>query len=125
MAIPKLKPLKRNFNILPGSINEEKRTIDVDFGTDTPILMRGWDGSYNEILSFKKENVRMDRLNSGAPFLRDHRSDKQVGVIEMAQVDGTKGTATVRFGNSKRAEKVWQDVKGRNSKSYKRRLPCL
>jgi hypothetical protein len=107
----KIKPLYRALQIVPDSLNEEQRTVDVTFGTNEPILMRGWDGSYYEVLSFKKENVRMARLNSGAPFLKDHRPDKQRGVVVSASVDGTKGVATVRFSKSQSGERLFQDVK--------------
>lgn len=113
MATPntKLKPLSRSLQIVPGSINEAERTVTVDFGTNTPVLMRGWEGSYNEILSFEKKHVRMERLNAGAPLLKDHNPNKQIGVVQIASIDGEKGMATVRFGTSKRAEKIWIDVK--------------
>lgn len=95
------------------SINKEARTIDVVFATETPVLKSTWDGMINEILVCDAANVRMERINSGAPLLDTH--DKysvttQLGVVENARVENRQLKATVRFSKRDDVEKVWQDV---------------
>jgi HK97 family phage major capsid protein/HK97 family phage prohead protease len=91
------------------SVKEDQRTVDVAFSSEEPVLR--WYG--NEILSHAKGAVNMERLKSGrANLLVNHDPGDWVGVIEEARVDDDKvGRATVRFGNSVRANEVFRDVK--------------
>ena len=91
------------------SVKEDQRTVDVAFSSEEPVLR--WYG--NEILSHAKGAVNMERLKSGrANLLVNHDPGDWVGVIEAARVDDDKvGRATVRFGNSVRANEVFRDVK--------------
>ena len=53
----------------------------------------------------------MKFLNSGnAPLLFEHDVSKQIGVIEKAFIKDKRGFATVRFGRSPFAEKVFEWV---------------
>jgi phage major head subunit gpT-like protein len=59
--------------------------------------------------------VRLDRLNSGAPFLNSHDSwslDSILGVVAdgSARIQGTEGHATVRFSDRADVEPIWRDV---------------
>lgn len=84
----------------PGSVNAEKRTLDLVWSTGAKVLRQSyWDGASYEELSMDPAHVRLGRLNSGAPLLSDHRGDtKSVrGVVESARLEGGKGIATVRF----------------------------
>ena len=96
------------------TINVEKRTVDVVFATETPVLRRNWDiGEYNEVLVCEKANVRMDRLNAGAPVLDNHDRSSvtvQLGVVESATIGKGEGRATLRFSKREDVEGVWQDV---------------
>lgn len=98
------------------TFNEENRTVEVTFGTDKPILMRGWDGSFYEQLSFDPAHVRMDRLNSGAPVLNSHNRydlDSQLGVVERAWIqDKKEGRALVKFSEREEFKGIIADIKG-------------
>lgn len=101
---------------VPSSINDEDRTIELVFGTDSPVRMYDWDmGSFMESMSFEEGHVRWDRINGGAPLLNNHRSYEGVhgvlGVIERAWADGNEGKAIVRFSKREDVEPVFQDVK--------------
>ena len=123
--MPKNKNIEtRNINdmqlraaFVPSTVNDEDRSVEVTFGTETPYLRYGWDGPYNEILSFDAAHVRMDRLNSGAaPLLDNHDrwggTRSVLGVVEKAWIEGKEGRAIVRFSkNSDEAERVFEDVK--------------
>lgn len=95
------------------SINKDARTVDVVFATETPVLRQTWDGPVNEILVCNPANVRMERINSGAPVLDTH--DKysvktQLGVVENARFEGNTLKATLRFSNREDVQGVWQDI---------------
>lgn len=101
----------------PASINEEDRTVDVVFGSDTPVRMWTWEyGLINEQLSFDSTHVRMDRLNTGAPLLDNHDaygsvSDIVLGVVERAWVEKGKGYAKVRFSKTEKGERTMELVR--------------
>lgn len=101
---------------IPSSINEENRSIDVTFVTETPVRMYSWiDGPYDEVLSTKPEHVRMQRIENGAPVLDNHNRYAGVagvlGVVESPRFKGSEGRATLRFSNREDVNGVWQDVK--------------
>jgi len=107
----KVSTLHTRASVKKSSIDLERRTVEVVFGTSTPVQMHDWElGSYLEILSFEEGHVRMDRINSGAPVLDQHSSSEQVGVIENARIENGQGIATLRYSKNKDAEEVWQDV---------------
>jgi HK97 family phage prohead protease len=107
----KLSMLQTRAAVTSSSIDKENRTVEVVFGTDVPVRMYNWDiGRYMEILSFDPAHVRMDRINAGAPLLKMHRKDEQIGVVESARVENGKGVAVIRFSKNKDAEEVWNDV---------------
>lgn len=100
---------------VPSTLNEEERTIEVTFATDTPVLMRDWDGQFYEELSFDPKHIRMDRLNAGAPLLNNH--DRWSGVsgvlgsVQKAWLDGNQGRALIKFSAREDVKPVIQDVK--------------
>lgn len=102
-------PQLRVFKFDRESINEDDRTIELSFSSETRDVMR-WFGI--EVLGHAADEVRMTRINSAGPLLMDHNTRDQVGVIENAWIDEKtrKGRALVRFGKSARAQEIWQDV---------------
>lgn len=101
-----LPPLSFRASFKPGSVNMEKRTVDLVWTTGARVL-RGYFERYWEELSLDAKHVRMGRLNNGAPFLRDHGDtsfmgggaliEHVMGVVESATLSPTEGTATIRF----------------------------
>jgi hypothetical protein len=96
-----LPPLDLRATFRPGSVDAEKRTVDVLFSTGAPVL-RGYYERFYETLSLEAKHVRMQRLNDGAPLLDTHNGFELravMGVVEpgTAKVDGKQGIATVRF----------------------------
>lgn len=96
-------PLSVRASVVPDSINVEARTVDVQWGSETPVRRGGyWTEPFDEILSMDPANVRMGRLNGGkAPVLDSHDAYSGVegvrGVVVKAAVNGKTGTATLRF----------------------------
>lgn len=83
------------------------RTVELSFSSETPVDR----GDYLEVLSHKPGDVDLSRLNDSHPLLLNHDPSEQIGVVESAKVEGGKGRAVVRFGNSQKAQEVFNDVK--------------
>lgn len=112
----KMNELHVRASFVPDSVDLEKRTVEVTFGTEAPYLRNGWDGQFYEVLSFDPAHVRMERLGSGtAPLLDNHDrysgTASVLGVVERSWIEGREGRAVVRFSkNSDSAERVFKDV---------------
>lgn len=103
-----MKPLYRSLDLAREHINEDDRTIELSFSSEQPYERYFGD----EILSHEADAVDLRRLQGKAPVLMDHNPTDQVGVVESAEISSDrKGRAVVRFGNSTRAEEIWQDIK--------------
>lgn len=101
--------LHREATIERQHIDEENRTVELAFSSETPVERF----FFIEILDHDPKSVRLGRLNDSAPLLADHNSRVQVGVIEpgSAKVDKDKrGRAVVRFGRVGRADEEFQNV---------------
>ena len=101
--------LYRLFGLDQKAINEDNRTVNLAFSSEEP-----YDRSFGtEILSHNPQDVDFSFIASGkAPLLLNHDLEKQIGVIEKANIsDADKvGRAVVRFGKSKLADEVFRDV---------------
>lgn len=91
------------------SINEEARTVDLAFASETPI--ERWYGT--EVLRCDGGAVMLSRLNAGGALLSDHNTRAQVGAV----VSGTARTdsdrvcrATVKFSQRQAGADEFQDV---------------
>lgn len=86
-----------------GAVDAAARTVDLTWTTGARVLRSSWaDGPFWEELSLDPRHVKLDRLNSGAPFLPDHDSRNvaaTLGVIERgsAKIENGRGVARVRF----------------------------
>jgi hypothetical protein len=99
-----------------GAIRDDDRTVELTFSTGAAVLRFDWmtGKRYLETLSMDPKHIRMDRLRNGAPLLDSHSAytlAHQIGVVERADVDGKKGTASVRFSKRADVEPFYQDVR--------------
>ena len=102
------KTQQREATFRADSVNEEARTVEIAFSSETPVDR--WYGI--EVLSHKPSAVRMKRLKDGAPLLIQHQPIEQIGVVDSARIDQDKtGRAVVRFSKGKDADEKFQDVK--------------
>jgi len=98
------------------TLNEEKRTIDVQFysGANVP-RMNFWTGEkYYLAFSTEAKHIRMGRLNSGAPVLNTHSSESLsdvIGVVEKAWLEDGKAKARLRFSERAEVEPLWHDIR--------------
>lgn len=111
----------RALAVNPASLDEKKRTVDVVFATETPVLTRNYqisernDGLIYEILSCDPAHVRMDRLKSGAPVLDSHGRysiKDQIGVVDTAEFINKEGIAKLRFSERADVAPIWGDIAG-------------
>ena len=100
--------------VAPETLNEEKRTLDLIWSTGAQVLRSSFfEDDFIEQLSMKKEHVRLDRLNNGAPLLNTHnRFDLRdvIGVVTKALIVSKQGRATVQFSRRDDVAEIFQDV---------------
>lgn len=103
--------------MVPATVNNDKRTVDVTFGTEAHVLRYDWrnEQHFYEELGYNDGEVDMMRLTSGAaPVLDNHSSyggaRSVLGVVENARLEGVQGAATLRFSKRDDVEPIYQDV---------------
>ena len=94
--VVQMPPLSFRAEVAPKTIDDEARTVELIFTTGTAV--RGYDywtgREYIETLSLDPANVRLDRLNEGAPLLDSHSAwsvADQLGAVAPASVSLTRG----------------------------------
>ena len=98
-------PLRRTAEVR--NIDEEARTIEVAFSSETPVAR--WFG--DEVLDHSPGAMDDNRLRNGAAVLWNHDHDVQIGVVESARIDTDRvGRAVLRFGQSQRAAEIFTDI---------------
>lgn len=102
--------------VMPGTVNDDKRTVDICWGTGAPVTRVDWYSGerYIEELSMDPEAVRMDFLASGkAPFTKDHQRgiDNVIGAIDAAGLSNGEGIATVRFDDDEESQRYFGKIK--------------
>jgi hypothetical protein len=117
-ATREIPPLDIRAVVVPASVDEEARTVEVVWSTGADVLRSDfWSGAkFIERLSLKADHVRMDRLNGGAPVLDAHSAwsvKDQIGVVVTgsAKIVGKEGRATLQFSAREDVEPIWQDVR--------------
>lgn len=98
----------------PATFNEESRTVDVVFATESPVLRSSNRGDFYEVLNINEQSIRMDRLNAGAPVLNDHKADDLsdvIGVVERAWIQNSTAYASIKFSDREFVKPIIQDVK--------------
>ena len=100
-------PLTRSMPLERATVDQESRTVELAFSSEAPV--ERWFGV--EILDHGPGSVRLDRLQGGGPLLVGHDDREHVGVVEQVRIDADRvARARVRFGNSQRAQEIFQDV---------------
>jgi HK97 family phage prohead protease len=117
MEIRKIKIQKRQVNaeLVPSSMDAEKRTVEVVFSTGAPVKRYDWSiGPYTEMLEVSDNAIISQRLNNGsAPVLANHDAydlNSVLGVVERSWVDGGAAKAVLRFSQDPNSDAVWQKI---------------
>ncbi|RWH86438.1 MAG: hypothetical protein EOR77_21560 [Mesorhizobium sp.] len=101
--IIRLPQMLRDAEVRAGSFDEAANTIDVIWTTGATVRRFSWmDGEFDEELIVSGNAIRLDRLNSGAPFLDTHGQWSLNDVIGSvvrgtARLEGGKGVAKVQL----------------------------
>ncbi len=112
--------MDRELRFEPSTFNAESRTVEVVWSTGARVVRRPFFGEpFVEELGMDDDNVRLDRLNAGAPVLDSHNSFRLgsvLGVVEDARLCGDKkkkreGRATIRFSQREDVVPVMNDVR--------------
>ncbi len=93
------------------TINEESRTVEIAFMSETPVEREINGQIYNEILLTTPLNVDLSRLNNGAALLFNHDYDQHIGRVISARIDEDKvGRALVKFSSVGLGDEKWRMV---------------
>jgi hypothetical protein len=112
-----LPALLRAADLLPATIDENDRSIEVVWSTGARVRRQPLFGEpFDEELSMDPAQVRLDRLNTGAPLLKVHDRDALEAVIGSvvpgtARIENGRGLARVRLSEREDVEPIWSDVK--------------
>jgi hypothetical protein len=100
----------------PATLNEESRTVDVVFATDTPVLRYSWarEELYHEVLDMN--GADLSRAVKGLPVLDNHRSygsvkDTVIGRAENIRKENNTYVATVRFSKRGNVQEMVTDIR--------------
>jgi hypothetical protein len=106
------------------SIDREARTIEIVWTTGATVQRVRWEGwddriEYDEELVVSENAVRLERLNSGAPFLNAHwawEAESVLGSVVPGSVrlEGGKGYATIQLTEAEDARGVVQRILEKN-----------
>ncbi|MBI4906600.1 MAG: peptidase U35 [Acidobacteria bacterium] len=106
--------LTRGATFEPSTFNAESNTVSVVFSTGAETTRWDGQGQFIERLDMTPAAVDLTRLNGG-PVLANHDRfsvDSVLGIVETSTVDGTRGTATVRFGQRPEIQGIVTDIRG-------------
>lgn len=104
--------------MVPGSVDQENRTVDVVMATGHPVRRYDWraDRYVNEVLDISPKSIRLERMNGGAaPLLASHMSwslDSVLGRVVPGSVRVEKGqlVGRVKFGTGEAIDEIFRNV---------------
>lgn len=104
--------LLRAAEFQPESWNPAMRTIQVVWSTGAPVTRYDLEGRYQETLRMSPDAVELGQLRGGPVLNAHNRYDVRdvLGVVVDAVVDGTRGIATVQFGEREEIQGVVKDI---------------
>jgi len=122
MAMSRTEQIKvgRGYNpalIRAESFNEEDNTVEVIWSTGAGVRRRSYEhGEYMEELSMKPADIRLDRMNSGAPVLDSHDSwdlSRVIGTVVpgTAKIVKGSGVCSIRLSGRDEVKGVVQDIR--------------
>lgn len=100
--------------VVRNSVDKANRTVDVVWSTGQRVRFYDWEiGEYDLTLGLKPENVDLAFAKRGAPVLDSHSNwsvSSVLGAVDDIRVDGSTGTATLRFSSRPEVDPIFQDV---------------
>lgn len=114
MTTPKLPAFALQAAVEPTSFNAQRRTFDVVWSTGERIRFFDFElGEFDLTLGLEPENVDLDFARRGAPVLDSHQRFSVrdvVGCIDAIDVDGQRGTATLRLSPREDVAAIAKDI---------------
>lgn len=89
------------------AVEGNERSFELSFSSEEPY--QRWFGL--EILSHAEGAVDLTRLNEIGVLLFNHDTDRVLGRVERAWIDGKRGKAIITFDDDEMAETIFQKVK--------------
>lgn len=108
-----LPAMSRSATFTPSTFDAKSRTAEMVWTTGARVKRDGFFDSWFEELSLAPGSVRLERLNGGAPVLKNHNArdlSNVIGVVERAWVENGEGRATVRFSEREDVQPIIQDI---------------
>lgn len=112
-----LPALMRAADLVPASLDEKDRSIEVVWSTGARVRRQPFFGEpFDEELSMDPAQVHLDRLNAGAPLLKVHDRFALEAVIGSvvpgtARIESGRGLARVRFSEREDVAPIWNDIR--------------
>jgi len=97
---------------LPDTFNEEDRTVEVEYVTESKVLRYDYylDSNYWEVLSTDVGDVRLDLLNDSGPVIDSHNR-YSVNNIFGVVVSANETTATIRFAKDDISQVIFEKIR--------------
>lgn len=102
----------------PASFSEEDNSVEVVWSTGAAVTrFDWWDGEYyDEILEMGDGNIRLERMNAGAPLLNSHNMYSLGAIVGSvvpgsARIEGGKGICRVRLATTDDVANIVAKVK--------------
>lgn len=108
--------LGRDVQLRAETYNAEARTVEIVWTTGATVRRRRfWEEDIDEELIVDPAAIRLDRLNSGAPFLNTHNAYELEAVLGVvvdgsARLENGQGIATIRFSDREDVEPILRDI---------------
>lgn len=103
--------LKRSLEIQT-PVETTENVLQFSLASSAPYLRSEDDNTYYEVLTISEDAINFERLVDGkSPFLFEHDTNKQIGVIEKAFIEDEKLQVIVRFSENTFAQEVLKDIK--------------
>jgi HK97 family phage major capsid protein len=87
------------------TVDSEKRIIKLSFSSDQPV--EHWFGTV--VLKHDEGCADLKRLNTAAPFLRNHDRHQRLGKVKRAWLENGKGYAEVQITRNEIGNNFWRD----------------
>lgn len=97
------------------SFNPEARTVDIVLATDTPVRVRTWEGTYDEILAITPAAIDTSRLDSLALLDSHDRygglASRLGGIVPGSlRFEGGKAVVTAKISRNERGQALFDDL---------------
>lgn len=103
--------MTRDFNVVPTTLDRDKRTVEAIISTGAPVARFDMDGPYDERLEISDAAVDLSRASTGVPVLDSHRQDgidSILGRVISVRVKDGQLVATLKI--STRHEAILDDI---------------